>query len=145
MNKYFECRVRYNAPDEKGITRSVASTFLVDAYTFTEAEIRITDAIAREFGGEFTVLTIKRSNICSVIKSDSAAGDRWFKAKVVFIVPDEKTDKDMRTASHYLVEADSIDKAHDAIVADMRSLSTVDYEIASLDESPIIDVFLLAS
>lgn len=65
---------------------------------------------------------------------------RWYKAKVQFITIDEKTEKEKRSNVIYLVQACSVHNACDNIDNTMKG-SIVDYDIVSVAEQPIIDVF----
>ena len=65
---------------------------------------------------------------------------RWYKAKVQFITIDEKTEKEKRSNVYYLVQACSVHNACDNIDKVMKS-SMIDYDIVSVAEQPIIDVF----
>ena len=65
---------------------------------------------------------------------------RWYKAKVQFITIDERTEKEKRSNVYYLVQACSVHNACDNIDKVMKS-SMIDYDIVSVAEQPIIDVF----
>lgn len=67
---------------------------------------------------------------------------RWYKAKVQFITIDEKTEKEKRSNVIYLVQACSAHNACDNIDNTMKG-SMIDYDIVSVAEQPIIDVFEL--
>ena len=67
---------------------------------------------------------------------------RWYKAKVQFITIDEKSEKEKRSNVIYLVQACSVHNACDNIDNTMKG-SMVDYDIVSVAEQPIIDVFEL--
>ena len=147
MAEYFEVGVRYERTDENGTKTKVTDQFLVDAMSFTEAEARITDEIAQySTSGDFKVMTIKRSQI-SEITIDKYANydvDRFYKVKVNWIDLDEKTLKEKRTPKHYLVAAGSLDAAHDVIRQYLHG-SLRDYDVATVDESKIVDVIIPAS
>lgn len=67
---------------------------------------------------------------------------RWYKAKVQFITIDEKSEKEKRSNVIYLVQACSVHNACDNIDNTMKG-SIVDYDIVSVAEQSIIDVFEL--
>ena len=65
---------------------------------------------------------------------------RWYKSKLQFITIDEKTEKEKRSNVYYLVEGCSFESARRNIDEVMEG-SMIDYSIASVSETPIMDVF----
>ena len=65
---------------------------------------------------------------------------RWYKSKLKFITIDEKTEKEKRSNVYYLVEGCSFESARRNIDEVMEG-SMIDYSIASVSETPIMDVF----
>ena len=134
----YECGVRYERTIANGMTKKVTELYLVDALSFTEAEGRITKEMEPFFSGDFDVVTIKRTNYSEIAENDK--GDKWFKAKLVFITTDEKSGKEKKTATHLIVRATDIENAH-AVVIDCFKGAMFDFEIATLDETKIMDIF----
>lgn len=136
----YECGVRYERTMENGMTKKVTELYLVDALSFAEAEGRITNEMEPYISGEFDVVTIKRTNISEIVEGLSTA-DKWFKAKLMYnITIDEKTGKEKKQAVHFIVRASDINNAHICVVEHMKG-SVMDYEIATLDETKIMDLF----
>ncbi len=134
----YECGVRYERTMENGMTKKVTELYLVDALSFAEAEGRITNEMEPYISGDFDVVTIKRTNISEIVEGLSTA-DKWFKAKLMFTI-DEKTGKEKKQAVHFIVRASDINNAHICVVEHMKG-SVMDYEIATLDETKIMDLF----
>ena len=65
---------------------------------------------------------------------------RWYKAKLMFITIDEKTEKEKRSNVVYLVEATSLDNAVQNINTVMGG-TMIDYEKSNIAETKIMDVF----
>lgn len=135
----YECGVRYERTMENGMTKKVTELYLVDALSFAEAEGRITNEMKPYISGNFDVVTIKRTNISEIVEGLSTA-DKWFKAKLMYITIDEKTGKEKKQAVYFIVKASDINNAHTVVVQHMKT-SFVDYEIATLDETKIMDLF----
>lgn len=133
----YECGVRYERTMENGMTKKVTELYLVDALSFAEAEGRITNEMEPYISGEFDVVTIKRINIS---EEGLSTADKWFKAKLMYITIDEKTGKEKKQAVHFIVRASDINNAHICVVEHMKG-SVMDYEIATLDETKIMDLF----
>lgn len=135
----YECGIRYERTMENGMTKKVTELYLVDALSFAEAEGRITKEMESYISGDFDVVTIKRTNYSEIVEGLSTA-DKWFKAKLNFISIDEKSGKEKKQAVHFIVRATDINNAHICVVEHMKG-SMMDYEIATLDETKIMDLF----
>lgn len=140
---WFTCKVAIDKITEGGVIKKVTEHYVVDAQSFTEAEKRITDEVAQYSCGEFEVKDIKQAPFKEVffVEDDASTDDdKWYKAKLQFIVIDEKTEKEKRSSVYYLVQAASLRKALDNIDAVMGQ-SMADYVQASVVETNFIDVF----
>lgn len=135
----YECGVRYEKTADNGMTKKVTELYLVDACSFAEAEGRITQEMQPYISGDFDVVTIKRTNYSEIVEGLSTA-DKWFKAKLMFVTIDEKSGKEKKQAVYFIVRASDIDNAHRVVVEHMKG-SVMDYEIATLDETKIMDLF----
>ena len=125
---------------EDGLQKKVMESYVVDAMSFTEAEARITQEMSSYISGEFTVQEIDRCQFKEIFFDDKDSSDKWYKAKVNFITIDEKTEKEKKTAVHYLVQASSVECANKNIDEVMGG-TMIDYVIAGVNETRIEDVF----
>lgn len=139
---WFECKVRYDKMMDDGAQKKVTETYVVDALSFTEAEANIIEEMSAYISGEFEVRDIKKAPYGEVFFSDEPAADRYYKAKLQFITIDEKTEKEKRSNVNYLVHAGSFIGAVNNIDAVMGK-TMIDYVIASVAETQIMDVFEL--
>ena len=137
---WFECKIRYEKTLENGMVKKVTEPYLVDALSFTEAEARIIEEMKPFISGEFTVSDIKRANYSELFFSDEEAADRWFKSKLLFITLDEKSGNEKKVASNVLIQAADLRDAVKKLDEGMKG-SMADYEIASMAETPIMDVY----
>ncbi len=137
---WFETKIRYEKTMEDGLQKKVTEAYVVDALSFTEAESTITEEMSSYISGEFEVSDIKKASYKEVFFSEADADDRWYKAKLQFITIDEKTDKEKRSNVYYLVQAKSLPVAVKHI-EEVMGTTLIDYVIASLAETQIMDVF----
>lgn len=135
---WFEVKVKYQKIDEQGKEKKISEPYLVDAVSFTEAESRIYEELKPYLGEEFNILNIKRANYSDLFFYDS--GDRWFKCKVVFVTLDEEKGVEKKMSNYMLVQATDIDEALSNLTKSMKDC-TVDYNVQSVQETPIMDVF----
>lgn len=139
-NLWFECKVKYQKTLENGAVKQVNEPYLVDALNFTEAERRIIEEITPYMTGIFEVSDIKRARYAEIIESSEEKADRFFRAKLVFIVLDEKSGKEKKTTQNILVQAADLPDALQKLEAVMKGIA-MDYSIASLAETLIMDIF----
>ena len=125
---------------EDGLQKKVNENYVVDALSFTEAEKRIMEEMSSYISGEFTIKDIKIAPYKEIFFSDEEMADRWYKAKLEFITIDEKTEKEKRSAVNYLVQAGTLKGAVGNIESVMGT-TMIDYVIASVTETKLMDVF----
>ena len=140
MNEWFECKIRYEKTMENGLVKKVNEPYLVDALSFTEAEKRILEEIAPFMTGDYQVADIKRANYAELFETVSDSADKWFRIKLVFITLDEKSGKERKTSQNVLVQAADLRGSIDRLDEGMKG-SMMDYTIASVAETLIMDVF----
>lgn len=137
MALYFECRARYDKMQENGTVKKVNEPYLVDALSFTEAESRFIEEITPYISGEFTVTVAKRTKIAEIF---NIGAERYWLVKVAFIVADERTGTEKRSVSQILVGAPDFTNAIEEFNEGMKG-TMADFEIVSLSETPIMNVF----
>ncbi len=139
MHNWFECKVSYVKNDENtGKEKKVTEPYLVDALSFTEAEGRFLAELEKIMHGEYNLVNISKCKFTDIFTFDE--GDRYYKCKVSFIDVDEKSGKEKKTNNMMLVLADNVKHAYDRIEESLASV-VIPYEIHSIIESPIIDIF----
>lgn len=136
--QWFECKVKYDKMQESGAVKTVTEPYMVDALSFTEAEARITEEMQPYISGEFTVSAVRRVNLSDIFYNET--GDRWYKVKTNFITVDEKTAVEKRTATFQLVQASDFKQALEVFLDNMKG-TMADYEIASITETQLMDVY----
>lgn len=140
MALWFECKVRYDKMQENGAVKKANEPYLVDALSFTEAESRIIEAITPYISGEFSISAVKKTKISEIFWDP--AGDRYYMVKVNFITLDEKSGIEKKSATFILVQASDLEEALANFNKGMKG-SAADFEIASIAETPLMDVFPL--
>lgn len=136
---WFETTVRYERQTEDG-QKKVSELYVVDALTFGEAEETITKEMEPFATGEFEVKAISPAAYGEIFFSDSETDDHWYKAKLLFIIIDEKTGKEKRSAVNFLVQAANFNAAVKNI-EDSMDKTAIDYVIVNISETKIMDVF----
>ena len=127
---------------DNGSVKKVNEPYLVDALTFTEAESRIIESMTPYISGEFTISAVKKTKISEIFFNEN--GDRYFMVKVNFITLDEKSGAEKRTAQFMVVQANDLEESLKLFHEGMKGTIS-DYEIASVSETPILDIFPLES
>ena len=147
MATWFECKVRYDKQQENSAAvKKVTETFLVDALSFTEAEARIIEERTPYISGDFSVTAVKRTKIAEIFFDDAEEADRWYMVKYLITTIDEKPTEvgkpavEKKTSVLTLVQAGNFRGALDAFLKGMKD-TLMDYEIASIAETPLLDVY----
>ncbi|MDE7381364.1 MAG: DUF4494 domain-containing protein [Muribaculaceae bacterium] len=138
MALWFECKVKYDKTQENGSVKKVNEPYLVDALSFTEAESRIIEEIKPYISGDFTISAVKKTKIAEIFFNEG--GDRYYMVKVNFITLDEKSGVEKKTSNFILVQASDFSEALEKFREGMQG-SIVDYEIASITETMLMDVY----
>lgn len=138
MNNWFEVKVKYEKVDERGAVKKVTEPYLIDSLSFTEAEARAIKELEPYLSGEFIISNIARANYTDIFPYED--GDRWFKCKVIYVSIDEEAGREKRKTSYILVQANDVKSGWDNLTTAMAD-SVVDYEIASIQETAIMDIF----
>ena len=138
MHTWFQCKVKYERNVDDGSIAKVSETYLIDALSFTEAEERINEEMKPYISGDFMVTDIKRAKINELFENES--GDRWYRSKVNFVSLDEEKGVEKRIATTMYAQASTLKEAVEVIDKGMKG-TLADYEIASVAETDVMDIF----
>lgn len=137
MSNYFEVVIKYDKMQENGSVKRVSEKYISDSLSCTEAEARVTEEMQPFISGDFLATSVKQTAISEVF---NLGAERYYLAKVAFITIDEKTAQEKRSISQILVGASDFKEAYDNFLDGMKG-TMADFEIVSLSESPVLDVF----
>ena len=140
MTEWFECKVKYDKTMENGLIKTTTDTYLVDAISFTEAEKRFIEEIEPYMTGEFVVSDIKRAKLSEIMESEDLTDDKWFKARVAYITPDEKKGTEKRSVQTILIQAKDFHTSLKNLDKGMHG-TLGDWAIVSITETKIIDIY----
>lgn len=136
---WFEVKLRYDKVHENGCEKKVIESYVVEAFSFGEAEKRAMEFLGSYVSGEIQVVNINPMKFHEVFFNEQESCDRYYKAILQFITIDEKTEREKHTQVYYLVQASSFDNCKDTIRTIMER-TMIDYQIASVSETKVIDV-----
>ena len=137
---WYECAARYEKTLEDGTVRKVTEPYVVKALSFGEAEKRAIKEIGQYVRGNLEIRKITPAAYQEIFFSEADCDDKWYKAKLRFVITDEKTQKEKKTTVTYLVQGATLDKAMDNIM-EVMGTPMVDYENSAIAETNILDVF----
>ena len=138
MAIWFECKIRYDRMQENGAVKKVNEPYLVDALSFTEAESRMIEEMKPFISGDFSISAVKKTKISEIFFDE--AGDKYYMVKYNIITLDEKSGVEKKVAVFTLVQAIDFDAALVNFRENMKG-TLADFEIVSITETPIMDVF----
>ncbi len=139
-SSWFEVKFAYDKQLESGNTKKVTELYVFEALSFGEAEKRTVEEMEHYVSGEYEIKAIAIPKYKEVWFSDNSSDDKFYMACLQFIIIDEKTGKEKKVNKFYLVQAESFDSAKKYIEETMKG-SMCDYNIASLKETSVMDVF----
>ena len=138
-SNWFEVKMRYDKVHEDGYEKKVTESYVVDALSCGEAEKTAIEFLGSYVSGEIQVVNINPMKFQEVFFNEQESCDRYYKAILQFITIDEKTEREKHTQVYYLVQASSFDNCKDTIRTIMDG-TMIDYQIASVSETKVIDV-----
>lgn len=138
-SNWFEVKLRYDKVHEDGHEKKVTESYVVEALSFGEAEKTAIEFLGCYVSREIQVVNINPMKFREVFFNEQESCDRYYKAILQFITIDEQTEREKHTQVYYLVQASSFDNCKDSIRTIMDG-SMVDYQIASVSETKVIDV-----
>lgn len=139
MNQ-FVVKVKYTKQLENGTFKRVSEPYLVNAYTFTDAEARIYEQLGQIIRGEFVVTNISRADFHDVFFYPDT--DLWFKVKIKYMTADADSDKVKKVSQNFLISAGTVKEACERLQESLAN-TTLEFDITSSVVSPIIDVFVI--
>ena len=145
---WYQSKVKFQRTDVEGV-KTVVEQYLINAESYTEAEVRVNEICGGETFLLDTLKKVKLSEVFHTIKDGFGSvfkyggeiieeSEAWWKAKVVFMEYNEKTGKDKKVVHDMLVFAESFINAHDKLNSYLKNS---DCEIIGLEETQIIGVF----
>lgn len=141
VSKFFEVKIQYQKMQEDGKEKKVTEQYVVEAFSFTEAEARIVEEITPYISGEFDVVSEKIAPYNEILISDSINDDKWFTSKVSLITIDEKTSKENKTSQRLLVQADTSQTALE-YTKKLFDSSMTEFSIDAVKDTTTLEVFL---
>jgi hypothetical protein len=137
---WFNCKVSYIKPDTEGSEVKKTEQFILDAYTYTEAETRMVEILEAEGIRPFEITQITKTNLIEVIRF--AECEKWFKVKVALTSVDESKGAEKEFNQFLLVSALDVKDAFEKVNVHMNSVG-VGYLIPSVIYQKVSEVFPL--
>lgn len=135
---WFLTTVAYEKTMENGMEKRVKETYVVNAFSFTDAEKSIFNNMGHN---DIEVTDITKAPFGEIFFTDNEKADKFYKVKANFITLDENTGKEKKSLVYYLVQATSTKDAQHNF-DDVMSRSMTDYPIEAIIETKVLDVFI---
>lgn len=136
MATWFLGKIRYTKEVEPGKFQTITEAYLLDAVSFTDSEARLYDLLG-DNAPDFRVTSLAPMKVQEVFHVEGPEL-KWFKVKIVMTTFDEKTKKEKKSSSLFLVNADSVKQAYDRVEDLLGRVE--DYEITDVGLTPILEV-----
>lgn len=134
---WFEAKITYDKEvNQEGMMKKVSETYLVSEESFASAEIKLQKTL--ESRGSFVLNKIRKIRYAEVFLNEE--GDRFYKAKVGIVTLNESRGIEVMKYVQMLVQANDIQDALYEVNRGMHG-SLADYQVCSVSETQIMDVF----
>lgn len=132
---YFIATCKYEKMQENGAVKRVSEKYLCDALSIVEADAVVTENLKPYISGDFFTSKVENSPIAEVMGDKEA--DKFYLAKVAFVTIDERSGKEKKTVSQWLIGGTDFNDAYEMVLREINKCMA-DIEIAGLVESPIV-------
>ena len=134
---YFNAKIKFVTSNDNGEVKTKTQEYLIEAYTFTDAETRLAEHLDFEY--DLTALSIKKFDEIHEIELENVELDYFFKVVITHTTIDEDKGKGVKTNSASLVQADTTEDAQ-AKIKDLWKSSGSDWEIKSISQTNYIEI-----
>lgn len=135
---YFIATCKYEKMQENGAVKRVSEKYLCDALSIVEADAVVTENLKPYISGDFFTSKVENSPIAEVIGDKEA--DKFYLAKVAFVTIDERSGKEKKTVSQWLIGGTDFNDAYEMVLREINKCMA-DIEIQSLAETPIKEFY----
>lgn len=135
---YFIATCKYKKMQENGAVKRVSEKYLCDALSIVEADAVVTENLKPYISGDFFTSKVENSPIAGIVGDKEA--DKFYLAKVAFITIDERTAKEKKTVSQWLIGGTDFNDAYEMVLREINKCMA-DIEIVSLAETPIKEFY----
>lgn len=136
---YYEVKIKYPEANEVGGVKDVNQSFLIDAMSFTEAETRMIEVARDRDFQNLTIKAITYSRINKVINEVEGDDKKFFNITVTYIEETDEGKKKKNYHLYYLVKANVPEETIPFIAQDWAG-STIEWKVAQIKESPVVEV-----
>lgn len=140
VGKFFEVTAKVQETAEDGSLVAAKRTIACNAASFGEAEEIGIKQLSLDGLRDIDTTSINIAPYKEVFISDETKDEKFFKAKLAFITIDEKSGKEKRTTTLYLVSASSLASAVTNVDGIMRD-TMINYDSISITASPVEQAF----
>lgn len=136
MAHWFLGKIRFSKEVEPNVFKPYTEAYLLDAVSFTDAEARLYGLFG-DNAADFQVTGLSPYKVQEVFFQEGAAL-KWFRVKTVTTTFDEKSQKEKKTSTFFLVNADNARQAYEQVENGLGRVE--DYEITDVVLTPILEV-----
>jgi hypothetical protein len=133
---WFQIKIKYQQVAEGDKVVNVTEAYLFDAVSYTDAETRGYQYLANG-RQDFQLFSIAKMKLVEVFMVENGA-ENWFKCRVQYIIFDEKTKTEKKTAVAMLINAEHIKEAYDSLRERLGSVD--DYIISDINVTKLLEV-----
>ena len=115
---YFIATCKYEKMQENGAVKRVSEKYLCDALSIVEANAVVTENLKPYISGDFFTSKVENSPIAEVMSDKEA--DKFYLAKVAFVTIDERSGKEKKTVSQWLIGGTDFNDAYETVLREFN-------------------------
>jgi hypothetical protein len=136
QTSWYQIKIKFQQVAEGDKVINVTEAYLFDAVSYTDAETRGYQYLANG-RQDFQLFSITKMKLVEVFMQDDGS-EHWFKCRVQYIIFDEKTKSEKKTAVMMLINAKDIKHAFESLKERIGSVD--DYIISDINVTKILEV-----
>jgi hypothetical protein len=142
MGAWYQVKFTFQQQDDRGNMATLNEINLFDAVTYTDAEARATEFWTKDNAGAEFKLEIKRVHFSEIFEEEADGiliAGIYYKVRVVYLVFDERSQKEKEVPFTMLVLSSSVDDCYKFLTSKLGEVQ--DYRITKIEETKIIGVY----
>jgi len=141
MNKWYLITCKFTKEFTDGTLKRVSQKYIVNAYSFTDAEAKITAEVGAHIRGAFEIKKIQQKRYEDLYLTESQPFGTYYECKVDAVISDADTGKDKKSTFKFIVEADNLGAAFEFMRQDLDERG-VKATISAVVDAEIEEVFI---
>lgn len=135
--EWFKVAIRFQEVVEDDRVKTIIEEYLFQSISYSDAEYKALEMFQSR-NQNVEIHKVTKTNLSEVFISDEDL-ETWWQSVVQYIIFDEKTKQEKRTAVRFLLNSRNIETTYKAIVDKLGQVE--DYEITEIKKTKVLEVY----